>query len=97
MRKEYDFTGAKRARDVSHLSRLQAEMAGRKCTPPDGVTGRIFIKARVVTPAASFHGNTHRAHCFLSTCPTIPLSRLREREFALELLTINSPASPAPP
>ena len=29
MRKEYDFTGAKRATDVAHLARLQADMAGK--------------------------------------------------------------------
>jgi hypothetical protein len=29
MRKDYDFTGAKRARDVPHLAKLQAEMAGK--------------------------------------------------------------------
>jgi uncharacterized protein (DUF4415 family) len=29
MRKEYDFTGAKRAKDVAHLTKLQAEMAGK--------------------------------------------------------------------
>lgn len=29
MRKEYDFTGAKRAKDVPHLTRLQAETAGK--------------------------------------------------------------------
>ena len=29
MRKEYDFTGAKRAKDVPHLAKLQAEMAGK--------------------------------------------------------------------
>jgi uncharacterized protein (DUF4415 family) len=30
MRKEYDFTGAKRAKDVPHLAKLQAEAAGGK-------------------------------------------------------------------
>lgn len=30
MRKEYDFTGAKRAKDVPHLAKLQAEVAGGK-------------------------------------------------------------------
>ena len=30
MRKEYDFTGAKRAKDVPHLAKLQAEMARGK-------------------------------------------------------------------
>ena len=30
MRKEYDFTGAKRAKDVPHLARLQAEAAAGK-------------------------------------------------------------------
>ncbi len=29
MRKEYDFTHAKRAKDVLHLAKLQAEMAGK--------------------------------------------------------------------
>lgn len=29
MRKEYDFSGAKRAKDVPHLAQLQAEMAGK--------------------------------------------------------------------
>ncbi len=29
MRKEYDFTGARRAKDVAHLARLQTEMAGK--------------------------------------------------------------------
>ncbi|HLD09492.1 MAG TPA: BrnA antitoxin family protein [Methylophilaceae bacterium] len=29
MRKEYDFTRAKRAKDVPHLAKLQAEMAGK--------------------------------------------------------------------
>ena len=29
MRKEYDFTGARRAKDVAHLASLQAEMAGK--------------------------------------------------------------------
>ena len=29
MRKEYDFSGAKRARDVPHLARLQAEAKGK--------------------------------------------------------------------
>jgi uncharacterized protein (DUF4415 family) len=29
MRKNYDFSGAKRAKDVPHLARLQAEMAGK--------------------------------------------------------------------
>ena len=29
MRKEYDFTGARRANDVAHLAKLQAEMAGK--------------------------------------------------------------------
>ena len=29
MRKEYDFTGAKRAKDVPHLAKLQAEAASR--------------------------------------------------------------------
>jgi uncharacterized protein (DUF4415 family) len=29
MRKEYDFTGAKRAKDVAHLAKLQTEMAGK--------------------------------------------------------------------
>ena len=30
MRKEYDFTGAKRAKDVPHLAKLQAEVARAK-------------------------------------------------------------------
>lgn len=30
MRKEYDFSGAKRAKDVPHLAKLQAEAAGGK-------------------------------------------------------------------
>jgi len=30
MRKEYDFTGAKRAKDVPHLAKLQAEVARGK-------------------------------------------------------------------
>jgi uncharacterized protein (DUF4415 family) len=30
MRKEYDFTGAKRAKDVPHLAELQAEVARSK-------------------------------------------------------------------
>lgn len=30
MRKEYDFTGAKRAKDVPHLAKLQAEASGGK-------------------------------------------------------------------
>jgi uncharacterized protein (DUF4415 family) len=30
MRKEYDFTGAKRAKDVTHLATLQAEVARGK-------------------------------------------------------------------
>jgi len=30
MRKEYDFTGAKRAQDVPHLAKLQAEVAKGK-------------------------------------------------------------------
>ena len=30
MRKEYDFTGAKRAKDVPHLAKLQAEAAKGK-------------------------------------------------------------------
>jgi uncharacterized protein (DUF4415 family) len=30
MRKEYDFTGAKRAQDVPHLAKLQAEIAKGK-------------------------------------------------------------------
>jgi uncharacterized protein (DUF4415 family) len=30
MRKEYDFTGAKRAQDVPHLAKLQAEVARGK-------------------------------------------------------------------
>jgi predicted DNA binding CopG/RHH family protein len=30
MRKEYDFSGARRAKDVPHLARLQAEAAKRK-------------------------------------------------------------------
>jgi len=29
MRKEYDFTNAKRAKDVPHLAKLQAEAAGK--------------------------------------------------------------------
>jgi uncharacterized protein (DUF4415 family) len=29
MRKEYDFSDAKRAKDVPHLAELQAEMAGK--------------------------------------------------------------------
>ncbi len=29
MRREYDFSGAKRAKDVPHLARLQAEMTGK--------------------------------------------------------------------
>ncbi len=29
MRKEYDFSGAKRAKDVPHLAKLQAEMTGK--------------------------------------------------------------------
>ena len=29
MRKKYDFSGAKRAKDVPHLARLQAEMTGK--------------------------------------------------------------------
>lgn len=29
MRKEYDFTGAKRAKDVPHLAKLQTEMLGK--------------------------------------------------------------------
>lgn len=29
MRKEYDFSRAKRARDVPHLAKLQAEMTGK--------------------------------------------------------------------
>ena len=29
MRKEYDFTGAKRAKDVPHLAKLQAQVAGK--------------------------------------------------------------------
>jgi predicted DNA binding CopG/RHH family protein len=29
MRKEYDFSNAKRAREVPHLAKLQAEMAGK--------------------------------------------------------------------
>jgi len=29
VRKEYDFTGARRAKDVAHLAKLQAELAGK--------------------------------------------------------------------
>lgn len=29
MRKEYDFSSAKRAKDIPHLAKLQAEMAGK--------------------------------------------------------------------
>lgn len=29
MREEYDFSGAKRAKDVPHLARLQAELRGK--------------------------------------------------------------------
>jgi uncharacterized protein (DUF4415 family) len=29
MRKEYDFSGAKRAKDLPHLAKLQAEMTGK--------------------------------------------------------------------
>lgn len=29
MRKEYDFSGAKRAKNVPHLAKLQAEMTGK--------------------------------------------------------------------
>ncbi|KHD06197.1 hypothetical protein PN36_15345 [Candidatus Thiomargarita nelsonii] len=31
MRKEYDFSNAKRAKDVPHLSKLQAEAKGKTC------------------------------------------------------------------
>jgi len=35
MRKEYDFTGAKRAKDMPHLTKLQAEVSKGKDTYHD--------------------------------------------------------------
>ena len=55
MRKEYDFGKAKRARDVPHLAKLQAEMAGKS-----RVTMRIdnavlaVFKARAESSGGSY-------------------------------------------
>lgn len=55
MRKEYDFTGAKRARDVSHLSRLQAEMAGKtRITMRVDNSVLAVFKARAETCGGSY-------------------------------------------
>jgi predicted DNA binding CopG/RHH family protein len=55
MRKEYDFTGAKRAKDVAHLAKLQAEMSGKT-----RITMRVensvlaLFKARAETSGGSY-------------------------------------------
>jgi uncharacterized protein (DUF4415 family) len=55
MRKEYNFTGAKRARDVPHLSRLQAEMAGKtRITMRVDNSVLAVFKARAETSGGSY-------------------------------------------
>ena len=55
MRKEYDFTGAKRAKDVAHLAKLQAEMAGKtRITMRVDNSVLAVFKARAETGGGSY-------------------------------------------
>ena len=55
MRKEYDFTGAKRAKDVAHLAKLQTEMAGKtRITMRVDNSVLALFKARAETSGGSY-------------------------------------------
>ncbi len=55
MRKEYDFTGAKRAKDVPHLAKLQAETAGKtRITMRVDNSVLAAFKARAETAGGSY-------------------------------------------
>lgn len=55
MRKEYDFTGAKRAKDVPHLARLQSETAGKtRITMRVDNSVLAAFKARAETVGGSY-------------------------------------------
>jgi uncharacterized protein (DUF4415 family) len=55
MRKEYDFSHAKRAKDVPHLAKLQAEMAGKtRITMRVDNTVLAAFKARAESSGGSY-------------------------------------------
>jgi uncharacterized protein (DUF4415 family) len=55
MRKEYDFSRAKRAKDVPHLTKLQAEMVGKtRITMRVDNTVLAAFKARAETSGGSY-------------------------------------------
>jgi uncharacterized protein (DUF4415 family) len=55
MRKEYDFSRAKRAKDVPHLAKLQAEMAGKtRITMRVDNTVLAAFKARAESSGGSY-------------------------------------------
>ncbi|MBI5660367.1 MAG: BrnA antitoxin family protein [Nitrosomonadales bacterium] len=55
MRKEYDFSRAKRAKDVPHLAKLQAEMVGKtRITMRVDNTVLAAFKARAETSGGSY-------------------------------------------
>jgi uncharacterized protein (DUF4415 family) len=55
MRKEYDFSRAKRAADVPHLAKLQAEMVGKtRITMRVDNTVLAAFKARAETSGGSY-------------------------------------------
>ncbi len=55
MRKEYDFSRAKRAKDVPHLAKLQSEMAGKtRITMRVDNTVLAAFKARAESSGGSY-------------------------------------------
>lgn len=55
MRKEYDFTGARRAKDVAHLVKLQTEMTGKtRITMRVDNSVLAVFKARAETGGGSY-------------------------------------------
>lgn len=55
MRKEYDFRGARRAKDVAHLVKLQTEMAGKtRITMRVDNSVLAMFKARAETSGGSY-------------------------------------------
>lgn len=62
MRKEYDFTGAKRAGDMPHLAKLQVEMAGKtRITMRVDNSVLAVFKARAETSGGSYQAMMNEA------------------------------------
>ena len=68
MRKEYDFSKARRAKDVPHLARLQAESRGKKrITSRKSYPGYVFVQMRLTSDVWLLVKSTPGVTGFLGT------------------------------